>query len=538
MKPLNLAQIYPAGELGARAALLYSRMESPIYRPDVLYTIESGAWPGDWEGRTILSLSKLWQSTGKMPSYLHEIMSIMEDHLNERGYLGPILPDGEFDEQQLSGHGWLLRGLCSYYEITRCEVTLRIIRRIVENLYLPLRGRMGTYPILPEERVGGGAESGSIGAELRGWRVSTDTGCVFISMDGLSHAYAVTEDGRIAELLSEMRDRFDKMDLLGTCAQTHASLTASRAMMRMYELTQDEGYLAIARRVYDLYVNEGMTANYANYNWFGRPEWTEPCAIIDSYLLAMQLYAATGELAYADVARRIYDNGIGHAQRPNGGFGCDKCAGPENGNGAYLENSCYEAYWCCTMRGGEGLSFAAQYALLSDGDGFCIPSLMPFRAETELDGAPLTLALSTSFPYEGRAVLTASSAKAVTVKIRIPDFAKGLRLNGAPAEAENGYLVLTVTGERSFEITFDIPLTIEAPHGKHNKAGKLFLHGSLILGTEDDCGAIDPSSLVRGEKVATYEGNGIKLAPINDTYLIGENKVHTRKLRILFDVKA
>ena len=64
-----------------------------------------------------------------------------------------------------------------------------------------------------------------------------------------------------------------------------------------------------------------MTENHENYNWFDRFDtWTEPCAIIDSYLLAVQLWEHTMKPEYRDDAELIYYNGICHTQRNNGGM--------------------------------------------------------------------------------------------------------------------------------------------------------------------------------------------------------------------------
>ncbi len=56
------------GEIAARAGLLFSRLEGPMYRTEDIFTAESGGWPGDWEGRTILALTMLARTTGKEPA--------------------------------------------------------------------------------------------------------------------------------------------------------------------------------------------------------------------------------------------------------------------------------------------------------------------------------------------------------------------------------------------------------------------------------------------------------------------------------------
>ncbi len=37
-------------------------------------------------------------------------------------------------------------------------------------------------------------------------------------------------------------------------------------------------------------MDEGMTRNYANCNWFEDLFWTEPCAIVDSFMAAAGLF--------------------------------------------------------------------------------------------------------------------------------------------------------------------------------------------------------------------------------------------------------
>ena len=57
---------------------------------------------------------------------------------------------------------------------------------------------------------------------------------------------------------------------------------------------------------------------------------------------------------------------MGYAQRSNGGFGCDECIGSETA-GVFLSTleNIYEAFWCCSMRGAEGLANAARLSVLS-----------------------------------------------------------------------------------------------------------------------------------------------------------------------------
>ena len=90
------------------------RLESEKYTPDRVFLTDeqSGGWPGDTEGRTVLALVLEEAALGKKARYLDEIVRRIPAHLNERGYMGPVRADGVIDEQQLSGNGWMPRALC------------------------------------------------------------------------------------------------------------------------------------------------------------------------------------------------------------------------------------------------------------------------------------------------------------------------------------------------------------------------------------------------------------------------------------------
>lgn len=395
-------EIYIGGELAQRLDRNMDRLESDIYRPDAVFKADD--WPGDFVGRTILGTVLNSRASGRAPQYLQTIIEGLPSHLNEKGYLGPVY-EGK-DEQQLSGHGWLLRGLCECYTLTGDGALLPLISDMAANLFLPNPQLYSSYPIEPQSRTGyAGAESGTIQNEVSGWRLSSDIGCVFIGMSGLIHAYSILKfvPGTDPEVLSGMRDciermlaRFRETDLVGIKAQTHATLTACCALLRYFELTGEEQWLELAESRWKTYVAEGMTVNFENYNWFGRPDsWTEPCAIIDSYILACGLWKHTLKAEYRDLAELIYYNAICHTQRYNGGFGCDNCPSEEN---PYLKVHAPEAFWCCTMRGGEGLARVAESGYLHSGTTLYIP----FFRESELRAGGISLNQHTAYPFEGR----------------------------------------------------------------------------------------------------------------------------------------
>ncbi len=372
--PVAFQQITIQDELLKRSMKNFDRLETDIYQPQHIFSdthpTVSLDWPGDYEGRTILALVLQAQATHREPAYLDEMMQMLPLKFNSKGYIGAVQGD-TINEQQLSGHGWLLRGLCEYYIWKKDEKVKKYILDIIQNLALPTTGHHKNYPILPEERKANvGEMSGTSQNVINNWLLSSDIGCDFVFLDGLVQAYGLFPVPGLKSLIEEMTARFLQIDLVAIKAQTHATLTGLRALLRYDEITGDTAFLKEVISRYQTYREQGITENYENFNWFCRPEWSEPCAIIDSYVLAVQLWQKTGNPAYLEDAHHIYYNALCHTQRDNGGFGCDNCPGPVD---LELKVKEFEAYWCCTMRGGEGLARAIQYNYFTKGDNLYIP---------------------------------------------------------------------------------------------------------------------------------------------------------------------
>ena len=342
-------------ELNERIALNYRRLaDDPYYQIGDVFSPAGYGWMGDKEGRALLAFVSHYKMTGKKIPCMEEMLEKMPSMVNEQNYLGKC-GDGMIREEQLSGHSWLLRGLCEHYEQFGDDYSLTLIRDITKNLYLPLKGEFAVYPVDREiAEIGGvsGSEAGTCGK----WLLSTDTCAAFMSIDGLSHAYKILRDPAVKELLDEMIAFYSALDKRAMKAQTHCTLTAARAMMRMYGVTGEVWYRTCAEDIWELYVHGGgMTYTYQNLNWWGRPDtWTEPCAVIDSLMLSLELFKATCRPEYRITAARIWHNGFATLQRANGGAGTDTVITAESPWND-LAADMYEAPFCCTMRLAEGL---------------------------------------------------------------------------------------------------------------------------------------------------------------------------------------
>lgn len=484
--PVPLDSIQIGGELAARVDRNFDRLEDEMYRPDSIFHSQlAKTWPGDAQGRIVLGLVCDAMASGREPLYLKTILDHYPQFMNELGYFGPIYEEGKFNEQQLSGNGWVLRGLCQYYEWTGDKKALDMIENIVNNLFIKGKGIFKDYPIDPEGRKKNlGDAIGEIVYNDNNWILSSDIGCIFIGMEGLIHSYKILGRADLKELIDELVDRFLEVDLTGIRAQTHASLTACRGLIRLAEITGDESYISEVQKRYELYRQYGMTAGYQNYNWFCRPEtWSEPCAVVDSYMVAVQLWMHTGDASYLDDAELIYYNGICHDQRANGGFGCDFCPSTLTGR-TDLAVRTDEASWCCTMRGAEGLESAVSYSYFTKGDRLYLPFYMDSNL-TLANG--FTLNQQTSYPFEENVRLEigkTAGMKEIWLRIPVGSEDHAVCINSTPAKTSVEGNFIRVTGFKDGDV-IDFSFRLPQREVKDGDMTKV-LRGPLLLGHEHD----------------------------------------------------
>jgi hypothetical protein len=206
MNKIHLTSVRPKGDLFNRADRTFDRLESDIYQVEYIKNQEQNTdWPADWGGRTLLAVSMMSMATERNSRYADQIFDLLLSLRNERGYLGAVEEEGVFDEQQISGHNWLLRGLLNYYAWRKDPRAICFADDIVNNLYLPATGYYRTYPVNPKEHVFCGEKSGTVtGRIVNHWRTSSDTGCAFMCLDGLADYFILTGNDAVNALLQEM----------------------------------------------------------------------------------------------------------------------------------------------------------------------------------------------------------------------------------------------------------------------------------------------------------------------------------------------
>ena len=102
----------PEKELNERMELNFRRLaDDPYYQIGDVFSPPSYSWMGDKEGRALLAFVSHYRMSGRKIPCMEQMLDKMPSMLNERGFLGDADP-ALIREEQLSGHSWLLRGLC------------------------------------------------------------------------------------------------------------------------------------------------------------------------------------------------------------------------------------------------------------------------------------------------------------------------------------------------------------------------------------------------------------------------------------------
>jgi len=553
-----LADVAPAGDLRRRAVLNFQRLHEPPFRFEAMVVASTAKEaPGDWIGRAMLGLSLLGQVLRSEPHYLEEMMARLPTALNARGYIGELHAVGTVDENQVGGHNGLLRGLCEYYLWKSDPRALAAIRGIVSELMVPTRPLYAAYP---DHKLAKLADGKPVGLTVRNEGVwiglSTDIGTVFFTLDGLTQTYGIDPSPELRALIETMIARYAELDVRRIGAQTHSMLSTLRGILRWWERVDPRPeLLALVRDRYALYRSCAETEHFANYNWFDRPEWTEACAVVDSFLLAIELWRVTGEASYLTTAHRVYFNALSYAQRPNGGYGCDLCLGAEGRVDLSPHPKIFEAPWCCSMRGAEGLARAAQANIAMDGAARTVWMLFYFEGDTTLrfPEGEVVLRCQSDYPLAGRVewtVVRSTLPHALDLKFFVPPGVRAsamalvLRDVALAVEPSGGFVSATFpleTGAR-LVLTFPLGVAVGQPGNPTLLPGMhRFSLGPLLLGVEKTPEATERHSLAADDTfLAMGRGRfrcirtGAVLAPFNDLTYRSEREARTHRTQVLF----
>ena len=153
---------------------------------------------------------------------------------------------------------------------------------------------------------------------------------------------------------------------------THGYLTALRGVMMLYDKTKDSRHLEFARKHFDSLLE---CNDYTIYG--GVPEYFKQMSNLDKYILdegcseadftvlAFQLWKATGDIKYLEIAERCLLNQFLHNQFPSGDFGYQALDGI---SGFKAPQYVRKAFYCCNMHGLRHLLESKKYIVTRTGN--------------------------------------------------------------------------------------------------------------------------------------------------------------------------
>ena len=445
-----------------------SYLPSPVDYGDVTYNGElkfriqqnmdllqaEDSLPGEICGLEIMGLLSDARASRKASSKLNRLVSSIPSRLNSNGFIGP--EDG-VDDNLLSSNGWMLKGLCAYYDMSSDRKSLDWITSISNNLFVNESNRFKDS---------------------------------YSGVDGLVEAYRLVGTPEMKEVIEGMLDCFLKADPIANMTRTDDYLSACRGLVSYGELTGDDKWITEAEERWELFREYGMTENFGSYGRLGSYDSaSDPCAVADSYMLSMKLWQCTMDNSYLRDAHLIYYNALCHSQRSDGSFGIDSCPGEATGPDLSVVSD--EIAWPGSMKGAEALATAATYSWMRKGNTFYVTSLRP----SVLSAEGLELEIQTEYPFEGTVVLRVSQnllGGGVKVKLYIPDWAvlAGMARNGQSVQArigKDGFLTFgkLKTGD-VIQLDYSYTPRQEPVINEHNnKQGKArYFNGPLILSEE------------------------------------------------------
>ena len=201
---------------------------------------------------------------------------------------------------------------------------------------------------------------------------------------------------------------------------------------------------------------------------------TELCAVVEQMYSYERLFAYTGENKWAERLETVAFNALPatlsedmwthqYVQQVNQ-VACQQTMlmAPFSTNGPRAHLFGLEPnFGCCTANFSQGWPKLALTAFLHKGDTILSALLLP----CELEDRGVKIRLETDYPFKNEARYVVDADRAFTLEIRVPSFAKNVRLNGEPAGAKNA-CVPVGPGHTEITLAFETePALVARPHG-------------------------------------------------------------------------
>ena len=331
----------------------------------------------------------------------------------------------------LWGNGRLLVGLMEYYERRHDPAVLASARRLADFL-VAVRQQCADPGVA--KRVEGQGAFGFI--------------CFTQLIEGLVLTANATGDRRYLETSAEIAPLLPPRGI----QHSHGYLSTLRGVMLLHDATKDARWLDFVRsRFDDLVRSRDYTIYGAVLEYFGwesegvtdaerKPLLAasgdhprdEGCSSADFVRLSLQLWHATSEPRYLDLAERAIENSLYPNQWDTGDFGSRVTFE----RGLMPTANAARCWWCCTMHGHRALSDVLASSIVRQGDRI----LLTLLGEARWSDGKAELAASREIAPDGHIVWHVAAkglASSDRVIVRVPWWAGMPTVAGTPARADS-----------------------------------------------------------------------------------------------------
>lgn len=408
---MNKARTQLNGWLGSRFAAAVAQLDSETPYSDAL-VVQDVAWRdgeerlfqdyrGDLSGRYLDAVTAAVDSGRPVDlNKAGRILRTVLDCQQPDGSFGPPSPALELDHGSAWGHGRLLDGLISA-QTWVAEPDRRDLELATERL------------------------AGLISTRAPRWARATANEVHKFSLDPLSSilplvrlADSATPKGADAYLAAAEHLTGSLPDD-PTGLHSHGFLLAVRGALALLEHRPDAELEERLLRHVDLVERTSVLEHGGVLEHVGLADQdnTEACATADWIMLQLSLHERSGDIRHLETATRAVLNGLTHAQRPSGHFGCQTVAGDV---GILVSDYAPSAWWCCTFHAIRALHEFAQ-ALVRSSDGLLTVNV-PVDLTAHIDGEAV-LEVSGDYPMGDRVHVQALAPVAERVRLLVPETA-------------------------------------------------------------------------------------------------------------------
>ena len=200
---------------------------------------------------------------------------------------------------------------------------------------------------------------------------------------------------------------------------------------------------------------------------------TECCAVVEQMYSYEELFAHTGDTKWAERLEVLAFNALPatltedmwthqYVQQVNQ-VACRKTMimAPWSTNGPYAHTFGLEPnFGCCTANFNQGWPKFALSTFMHKGDTILSSVMLP----SDLNDNGIKIRLETNYPFENKMRYYIDTERDFNFAIRIPSFAKNLKINGENTEANNLEFAIK-TGKTEIELEFEVtPFLKERPN--------------------------------------------------------------------------